>query len=385
MRIGIVVGEVSGDKLARSLVDELKKIYPQLEIEGIGGPLLIEAGCKSLFPMERLSVMGLVEPLKRLPELIKIRRQLIKYFKANPPDVFIGIDSPDFTLGLEKQLKAEGIKTVHYVCPSVWAWRQGRIKTIRQATDLMLTLFPFEADFCQNHQVPATCVGHHMADSIPLAIQTEVARSALSLPIETKIIGLMPGSRDNELRYLAESYFLTAKWCYEKEKSLHFIVPVVSKAHQEQLLALKEQMIPEIPVTVVVDATKEAIAASDVVLVTSGTATLEVMLYKKPMVVAYRMHPISYFLLKLLVKVPYISLPNLIAKKGLVPEYIQGDVIPDKMGQALLDRLQPGASQPLIETFRKMHHSLKKNASEKAAAAIAGLIESSRSKQAVNS
>jgi lipid-A-disaccharide synthase len=378
MRIGIVVGEVSGETLAVGLIQSLKQYYPNLSFEGVLGPRLIQAGGHALYSMERLSVMGLVEPLARLPELWKMRRYLIQHFiHHNPPDIFIGIDAPDFNLGLERKLKEAGIPVVHYVSPSVWAWRQGRIHGIKKSVDLMLTLLPFEAKFYQQHQVPVCFTGHPLADQIPLEISTENARTQLNLlrgdPTKkgSSVIAILPGSRNSELKYLAEVFLQTAKLCFSKNPNLQFVAPLVSEAHKIRFSQLKQLIAPELPMQIRVGNARTAIAAADAVLVASGTATLEVMLHKKPMVVAYRMHPITYQIAKRLVKVPYVALPNLLAEAFVVPEFIQEKANPEQLSQAILDSIHPSFDkESLLKKFNELHLILKRNASDIAANAI---------------
>ncbi len=375
IRIGIIVGEVSGDNIAASLIRALRSFYPDLVFEGILGPQLIKEGGKSFHAMERLSVMGLVEPLARLPELFRIRKQLIQHFIQNPPDVFIGVDAPDFNLGLEKTLKKHNIPTVHYVSPSVWAWRRGRIHTIQKAVDLMLTLFPFEAKFYQEHQVPVCFTGHPLADQIPIEIDTAGAKNSLLFAQKHSVIALLPGSRWGELNYLSETYLLTAKACYENNKNLQFVMPLVSQEHKLFCEKLHQTLAPEVPITIMVGDSHVALASADAVLVTSGTATLEVMLHKKPMVVAYRMHPLTYMIAKRLVKIPYISLPNLLANECLVPEYVQNAAHPDNLSKALLNCLSPAFNRSSLEKrFSELHQLLKRDASSMAACAIYKLI-----------
>jgi lipid-A-disaccharide synthase len=361
---------VSGDALGADLIRALKCHYPDLQIEGVAGPQLIQEGCVALYPMDRLAVMGLVEPLKRLPELIRMRKQLKKHFLENPPDLFIGVDAPDFTLGLERALHQKGIKTVHYVSPSVWAWRQGRVKGIKQSVDLMLTLLPFEAEFYKQHQVPVCFVGHPLADQIPLDFEQKPGVNS-----KKKKITLLPGSRNTELQYMAPLYCQTARLCYEycKEagEALEFTVPLVSLSHKKYFESMQQEYAPEVPFTIQVGNVREAIAAADVVLVTSGTATLEVMLHKKPMVVAYKMHPITYQIVDRLVKVPYVALPNLLAQEFLVPEYIQHHATPKALGRMLIHYLNtPEESIRLAKRFTELHQVLKQGGSQAAAAAI---------------
>ena len=371
----MVVGEVSGDNLAANLIRALRPLYPDLAFEGILGPALLKEGGHSLYPMERLSVMGLIEPLGRLPELFRIRRHLIQHFCDNPPDVFIGVDAPDFNLGLEKKLKAQGIPTVHYVSPSVWAWRQGRIKKIKRAVDLMLTLFPFEAKFFEDHQVPVCFTGHPLADQIPLAVNTIESKEALGFDVSKPVIALLPGSRQGEIKYLAAIFIRSAQLCFEKQKNLQFVMPLVSEAHKATLEHLHQTIAPEVPIKMILRDPHLAMRAADAVLVTSGTATLEVMLHKKPMILAYRMHPINFYIAKCVVKLSYIALPNLLAGKVIVPEFIQDDATPEKLSGALLQLLSPDFDRTsLIAKFNEIHLSLRKNASEVAAKAIQGVF-----------
>lgn len=380
LRIGLVTGEVSGENLGLDLIKQLRVHYPDLEFEGVLGPRLIEAGGKALYPMERLSVMGLVEPLKRLPELFLMRRHLIKHFIANPPDIFIGIDAPDFNLGLEKKLKEAGIYVVHYVSPSVWAWRQGRIHGIKKSIHLMLALLPFEAKFYTKHQVPVCFTGHPLADQIPLVTieelktKTTEAREQLHLSQNSPTIAILPGSRNTEIKYLAEIFLQTAKLCYAKNPNLQFVMPLVSEKHKEQIFALQQHIAPEVPIKMWINQSRLAITAADVVLVASGTATLEVMLCKKPMVVAYRMHPLTYQIARRLVKVPYVALPNLLSESFLVPEFIQEKAQPEMLAQALLERLawSPQTLSATFDKYNDIHQTLKKNASKVAAQAILG-------------
>ena len=375
----MVVGEVSGDNLAANLIRALRPLYPDLAFEGILGPELLKEGGHSLYPMERLSVMGLIEPLGRLPELFRIRRHLIQHFCDNPPDVFIGVDAPDFNLGLEKKLKAHGIPTVHYVSPSVWAWRQGRIKKIKRAVDLMLTLFPFEAKFFEDHQVPVCFTGHPLADQIPLAVNTIEAKEALGFDVSKPVIALLPGSRQGEIKYLAAIFIRSAQLCFEKQKNLQFVMPLVSEAHKATLEHLHQTIAPEVPIKMILRDPHLAMRAADAVLVTSGTATLEVMLHKKPMILAYRMHPINFYIAKCVVKLSYIALPNLLAGKVIVPEFIQDDATPEKLSGALLQLLSPDFDRAsLVEKFTEIHLTLKKNASEVAASAIQGVMKSQK-------
>jgi len=374
IHIGIVVGEASGDILGAALMQELRKHFPTAEFSGIGGPRMLAQGFHSYFPQDRLAVMGLIEPLKRLPELLRIRKFLREHFIANPPAVFIGVDSPDFTLSLEESLKEQGIKTVHYVSPSVWAWRQKRIIKIARAVDLMLTLLPFEAKFYQDHNVPVEFVGHHLADEIPLSVDKTVARQSLGLPEEGRIVALLPGSRASEVDRMGELFMRTAVYCLEQDPNLHFIIPAASPDRYRQLhIELTDYV--DFPIELLNGHSHEAMAAADVVLLASGTVTLEALLLKKPMVVAYKMASLTFKILSWLVKTPWVSLPNLLAQKMLVPELLQDKATPEALSAAVMNYFDnPDEAQALSQTFAEMHIELKRDASARAADAVARLI-----------
>ena len=376
MRIGIVAGETSGDQLAADLIFALRKKHSNLIVEGIAGPRLMEAGCKPLFPMEKIAVMGLFEVLGSLPTILQIRHQLIKHFIANPPDIFIGVDAPDFNLTVEEKLKKHGIKTVHYVSPSVWAWRQSRLKKIKRADDLMLTLLPFEAQFYEKNNIPVKFVGHYLADRIPIEIDRATARQALNLPQDATVVALLPGSRANEIKYLSEVFIRTAQLCAKQIPNLIFVAPMVNHERRQQFKAILQQIAPELSIKLVDEKSQLVMQAADAILLASGTATLEAMLFKRPMVVAYRMSNLTYALAKRLIKVPYISLPNLLAGKKIVPELIQADATPENLTQALLNYLQnPREVKELKNEFTRLHETLRLNASEHAADAILNLIK----------
>lgn len=376
MKLGILAGEASGDLLGQGLITALQSpSSSKLSVTGIGGPAMIKAGCHSLYEMERLSVMGFFEPLMRIHELIKIRNGIERYFIEHKPDVFVGIDSPDFNLGLELKLRKAGIPVIHYVSPSVWAWRQKRIHKIAKATDLVLTLFPFEADFYQKHHVPARFVGHPLADLIPLEIDKLAARQRLVLDPSISYVALLPGSRRNELKNMGELFIETARKCLQQNPALQFITSAANTARDAEFKATCKRLAPDLPIHFFVGKSHDVMAASDVVLVTSGTATLETMLFKRPMAIVYRIGNITFQIAKRLIKLPFIGLPNLLAQKSLVPEFIQDAATPNALANALLDYVNhPEKTQALQSAFLEIHKQLRCNANEQAADAVKCLI-----------
>ncbi|PIE24975.1 MAG: lipid-A-disaccharide synthase [Neptuniibacter caesariensis] len=376
LRIGIVAGEASGDILGSGLISELKKRHPELMVEGIGGELMISAGCRSHYSMERLSVMGLIEVLGRLPELLRVRKTLIKHFLDSPPDVFIGVDAPDFTLAIEGALKAAGIPTVHYVSPSVWAWKQKRIYQIKKTTDLVLSLFPFEAQYYAPTDQRIEFVGHPLATTIPASVDIPASRRRLAVADNETIIAILPGSRGSEVKYLARPFLETARWLSEHIENVRFIIPAVNKRTHAQLSQLLMDDFSDVNVQLVIKHSRDVMAISDAILIASGTATLEATILKKPMVVAYKMASLTYKLYSRMVKSRFISLPNLLADEPLVPEVLQDQVRPDILGPLVLKALQ---DQPyrkhLAERFSEIHTALQQNADQKAADAVELLLE----------
>lgn len=375
MKIGILAGEASGDLLGAKLIQSLRERCHNLQVEGIGGPAMIAAGCESLFDIERLAVMGIIEPLFRLPDLIKLRRDLYRYFMQNRPDVFIGIDAPDFNIGLELKLRRAGIPVIHYVSPSVWAWRQNRVYKIAKAVDLMLTLLPFEAKFYEQHHVPVRYVGHPLADQIPLQPDKIAARRALCIPENATYVALLPGSRRQEIRCMAEPLLRSAKLAFQQNPNLRFLTSHVNEQRYQEFYECYQRYTPDLPLEFFTRRSHDVMAAADVVVVTSGTATLETMLYKKPMIIAYRMSRFTHQLAKILVKTPYVGLPNLLANESLVPELIQEAVEPEKISQLILDYLEhPEKVQILENKFTELHKTLRADSASCIADAVLGVV-----------
>lgn len=375
-RVFIVAGELSGDVLGAGLIKELAQRHPGVEFRGIGGPRMIAAGFKSLFPLDTLSVMGLVEVIRHLPRLLRVRRTLYHQALAWNPDLVIGIDAPDFNLGLERKLRHAGFLTVHYVSPSVWAWRQGRVKTMARSVDLMLTLLPFEADFYRHHSVPVRFVGHPLADEMPLEVSRKAARQRLGLTAGRQVIAALPGSRRSEVALMGPVFFEALGQLCAHDPSLDVLVPAASGARLQELKVLLNGF-PDLDgrVTLLDGQASLAMQASDLVLLTSGTAALEAMLCHRAMLVAYRMAPMTHWLARRLVTTEWISLPNLIAQQTLVPELIQQAASPDSICRqlaALLD--DPDHRSRLEQRFASMHGELRCMASQQAADALDNLV-----------
>ncbi len=376
LRIGIIAGEISGDILGADLIKALRAHSARpIELVGIGGPRMQAENFRSLFDLERLAVMGFVEPLKRLPELLRMRKQLREFFLEWRADLVIGIDAPDFNLSIELWLRERGIKTAHYVSPSVWAWRQRRIHKIKRAVDLMLTLFPFEEQFYRDHQVPVACVGHPLADQLPLQPDVDGARAQLGIASGQTIVALLPGSRGGEIAQVGADLLNTAAWLLQRRPDLQFLLPAVNAARRTQIEALLAQRSDRLPIRILDGQSQLAMTAADVVLMTSGTTTLEALLLKKPMVVVYRMGALSFALVIRLLKIKHMSLPNLIAGKELVPERVQDDVRAEVLGPLLLEQLDNRELRDnLTQQFLQIHHDLRRDASAQAAAALLQLI-----------
>lgn len=378
IRIGVVVNEVSGDQLAAALIEALQRKHPRIEFEGMTGPLMEAAGCRSLARMD--PVMGLTEILKHLPRLLKLRRGLADYFAKARPELVIGVDAPDFNLALERRLKAAGVTTAHFVCPSVWAWRQGRARKFRDTVDLMLCIFDFEVDFLRRYRVNAAYVGHPLADQIPLQAPDAAAlRTTLGLDPQRPVVALLPGSRMSEVGRLADDFLRTARWCLDRKPGLQFVAPMVSQRVKQAFQARMAEVAPALEVMLLDGRPREAIGAADVVLTASGTATLETLLLKRPMVVAYRLSPLSHWLIRRfkLLKIPHVAIANLLAERPLAPEFLQDDCRPENLGEALLELLEDAARRQEIATdYLEIHQRLRCNAAERAAEAILQLIGS---------
>ncbi|EGQ8322034.1 lipid-A-disaccharide synthase [Vibrio cholerae] len=374
LRIGIVVGELSGDTLGEGFIKAIRARYPDAEFVGIGGPKMNALGCQSLFDMEELAVMGLVEVLGRLPRLLKVKAELVKYFTANPPDVFVGIDAPDFNLRLELSLKQAGIKTVHYVSPSVWAWRQNRIHGIAAATHLVLAFLPFEKAFYDKFNVPCEFIGHTLADSIPLASDKLAARQLLGLDEQRRWLAVLPGSRSSEMKMLAEPFIATCQKLQARYPDLGFVVALVNAKRRAQFEQAWQQVAPELNFVLVDDTARNVITAADAVMLASGTVALECMLLKRPMVVGYRVNAFTAFLAKRLLKTPYVSLPNILAGEELVKELLQDHCTVDNLYHEV-SRLLESDNQALMDKFTEMHQWIRKDADQQAAQAVLHLIQ----------
>lgn len=374
LRIAIVAGEVSGDILAAGLMREIRERYPHAEFIGIAGPRMQAIGIDTLFEMEELAVMGLVEVLGRLPRLLQVRRELIRQLLANPPDLFVGVDAPDFNLGVELKLKQAGIKTVHYVSPSVWAWRQSRIHKIKAATDLVLAFLPFEKAFYDQHAAPCRFVGHTMADAIPLVSDRSEACTQLGLNPAGRYLAVLPGSRQAEVAELAP-VFLQACWQLAKQfPDIEFIVPLVNERRRSQFELILASMPERLPIHLFDGHARAVMAASEAILLASGTATLEAMLVKRPMVVGYKVSPLTYWFGQRLVKIRTFSLPNLLAGRTLVPELIQHDCTPERI-VAELTPLLTQQNQALLAEFTRLHQLIRCDADHQAADAVLAMLE----------
>lgn len=374
--IGIVAGEASGDLLGSHLMAALKQARPDIEFVGIGGPKMQGVGMNVLFPMEKLAVRGYVEVLRHYREIVGIRDKLRHYFLKNRPDLFIAVDAPDFNLNLELALKKHGITTVHYVSPSIWAWRGERIHKIKQAVNLVLALFPHEPKIYQAAGVPVEYVGHPLADMLPEYPQQVEMRDTMRLPLHSKVFALLPGSRQSEVRALAATYVATAQRIAETYPDARFLVPLITRETRDIFeQAIYDSGAAGLNMTLLFGHAHEAMVAADGVLVASGTATLECALLKRPMVITYKMPKLSWWLMKDKSYLPYVGLPNILCERFVVPEILQDDATPENLSQALLNQINdPAVVAGLEWTFLQLHRTLRQNTAHKAAAAILPLL-----------
>jgi lipid-A-disaccharide synthase len=374
MQFGMVAGEASGDLLAGLLLGGLRERWPALRTAGIGGPQMAAHGFDAWWPHHRLAVHGYVEALKHYREISGIREQLAERLLRERPDAFIGIDAPDFNLGLEARLKAAGIKTVHFVCPSIWAWRGGRAKKIARSADHVLCLFPFEPALLQRHGVAASYVGHPLADAIPLEPPRAAARAQLGLADADTVVALLPGSRRAEIEYIAPAFLAAAARMHAARPALRFVLPIVPgrRAQLEPLLPLHAA---GVPIQLVEGQSHEVLAACDVTLIASGTATLEAALFKRPMVIAYKLHPLSWQIMKRMHYQPWVGLPNILCGEFVVPELLQADATPAALADATLAWLDaPARVEALQRRFTDLHHLLRQDTARRATDAIAQVI-----------
>ena len=372
VRIALVAGEASGDLLGSLLIPALKEKLPDAIFYGIGGPKMQAQGFDAWWPLEKLAVMGYIDALKNFREIFAIRRQLKKRLLELRPDIFIGIDAPDFNLGLETDLKAAGIKTIHYVSPSIWAWRGGRIKKIGRAVNRVLALFPMEPALYEKEGIPVSYVGHPLADIIPLETSKQAVREKLGMPRSLPVFALLPGSRKGELERMADTFVQTAKLIRERLPDAQFVVPLTTRETRLQFeTAIYKQQAGDVPFRLLFGHAQDALGAADVSLVASGTATLEAALIKRPMVITYKIAPSSYWIGKRMVRSPYVGLPNILAGRFVVPEILQDEATPENLAAALMKLYEDKESATaIVEAFTDIHLQLRQNNAEKAANAV---------------
>jgi lipid-A-disaccharide synthase len=375
MHLAMVAGEASGDLLAGLLLGGLKRRWPALKVSGIGGPRMAEQGFEAWWPHDRLAVRGYVEVLRHYRAISAIREALATRLLAAPPQGFIGVDAPDFNLDLEYRLRRSGIKTIHFVCPSIWAWRGSRVAKIARSVDHVLCLFPFEPVLLAAHGIAATYVGHPLADAIPLEPPRAAARAALGLASDATVVALLPGSRRSEIEYIAPVFLRAAALLAREHPALRFVLPVVPglRVLVEPLIA---QCSPGVPIDLLDGRSHDALAACDVTLIASGTATLEAALFKRPMVIAYRMNALSWQMMKRMAYQPWVGLPNILCRDFVVPERLQADATPERLAadvQAWLG--DPVRSNAVAVRFAELHHELRRDTARTATDAIAQVLQ----------
>lgn len=381
LTIGIVAGEASGDLLGAELIQQIRRLRPDAQFEGIGGPLMREAGLRPIAPYDPLSVMGIVEVVSSLPTLLRIRRRITDYFQCHPPNVFVGIDAPDFNLPLEKKLKKSGIRVAHYVSPSLWAWRRGRIRTIHEGVHRLLVLFPFEVDFYRRHGVEATYVGHPLVHQLEQIPDQESARRALELPALAPILTILPGSRSGEIARLAPDFLRTGLLMQRHQPDLRLLIPLVSEEHRDLIERIRTTLRGTVTIDYRIGQSHLAMAAADALLLSSGTAALEGALLGRPMIVAYRLAFLTYSLLQFtnLKNLDYYSLPNWLAGRSVVPEYIQAAIDPARMSIDLTRLMIPGRDRDQqIQAFKAIAQAMRGFSEDQAAIGVLELAESER-------
>ena len=375
MQLAMVAGEASGDLLAGLVLSGMRQRWPDLQTAGIGGPRMAEQGFTAWWPHDKLAVRGYVEVLRHYREISGIRHALAQRLLAQPPAAFIGVDAPDFNLGLERRLKAAGIKTVHFVCPSIWAWRGGRARKMGLSADHVLCLFPFEPDMLRAHGVAASYVGHPLADAIPLVPPRQASRAALGLGEGDRVVAVLPGSRRSEIQYIAPVFLQACALLHRQRPGLRFVLPLASglRPMLEPLLAANA---PGVPIQLLDGQSHVALAACDVTLIASGTATLEAALFKRPMVIGYRMHPLSWQIMKRMRYQKWVGLPNILCRDFVVPELLQADCRPEALAQALLSWLDDApAADALVRRFDDLHHLLRRDTARCATDALAQVLQ----------
>ncbi len=379
LKIAIVVGEDSGDLLGADLVKAFQAQFSSIEFMGIAGPQMQKLGVDSIYEMDQLSVIGIWAILKRLPKLLRLRKSLTEKIIHWQPDLFIGIDAPEFNLDLEKKLKISGIKTVHYVSPSVWAWREKRIFKIKSAVDYMLTLFPFETAIYNQHNIPVTCVGHPLAKMLALEPDVSLARRELKINLDAKVLAILPGSRGSEIKFLGELFIEVAGKLTQSDKTLVVVVPLVNERRTRQfkeiLSRIQKSHYPQLKIQLVAGQSRQVMCAADVVLLASGTATLEAMLLKKPMIVAYKVSAFGFMIYKKLLTINHFSLPNLLMSKPKVLELMQQDATIEKVAFATQEALKNGLSVSMKEEYRDIHESLKLGGGERAVSSLSEFFQ----------